>query len=89
MNVLLIISRMLTRSYVYRVSESVEGALDRNLINATNAGIIKFILYVDVNIKNTISTTQMIQYNICKKKVDRIFFYFIILNYISIYNCNS
>lgn len=56
MNVLLIISRMLTRSYVYRASQSAEDALDQNLISATIAEIIKFILYVNINIKNIIFT---------------------------------
>jgi len=51
MNVLLIILRMLRHSYVYRASESAEDALDQAPINATNAEIIKFILYVGDNIK--------------------------------------
>lgn len=46
MNVLLIISRMLTRSYVYHASESAEDVLDQALISAINVEIIKFILYV-------------------------------------------
>ena len=50
MNALLIISRMLIRSNVYRVSESAEDALGQALISVTNAGIIKFTLYVDNNI---------------------------------------
>jgi len=51
MNVLLIILRMLTHIHVYHASESAEDALDQVPINATNAEIIKFILYVGDNIK--------------------------------------
>lgn len=60
MNVLPIISRMLTRSYAYRASESAGDASGRSLISATNAGIIKFILYVDINIKNIVFIAPLI-----------------------------
>lgn len=76
MNVLLIISRMLTRNYVYRASESAEDALDQILISATNAGIIKFTLYVGINIKNIIFITYLVnirQYNILVEKVEAFF----------------
>lgn len=46
MNVLLIISRMLTPCYVYRASGSAEGALEQALISATNVETTKFTLYV-------------------------------------------
>jgi len=76
MNVLLIISRMLTRNYVYRALESAEDALDQILISATNAGIIKFILYVGIIIKNIIFITYLVnirQYNILVEKVEAFF----------------